>query len=120
MTERKRELIEGSRSEAQQEAAALAEIIKDSEFPKALLIKDVLGWIRSSVQGRVFDTDYELRRAMAESGVRPWGKRIKVAGRLQYAMVNGALYDACQRSDNPLGLIREHIVKPDEVMGASM
>ena len=120
MTERKRELIEGSRSEAQQEAAALAEIIKDSEFPKALLIKDVVGWVRSAVQGRVFDTDYELRRAMAESGVRPWGKRVKVAGRLQYAMVNDALFDLCQRADDPLAVIRDHVVKPEEVMGATM
>lgn len=120
MTERKRELIEGSRSEAQQEAAALAEIIKDSDYPKALLIKDVVGWVRSSVQGRVFDTDYELRRAMAEAGVRPWGKRVKVAGRLQYAMVNDALYSICQRADDPLAVIREHVVKPEEVMGATM
>lgn len=120
MTERKRELIEGSRSDAQQEAAALAELIKDSEFPKALLLKDVVGWVRSSAQGRVFDTEYELRRAMTESGVRPWGRRIKVAGRLQYAMLNDALYDMCQRADDPLALIREHAVKPEEVMGASM
>lgn len=120
MTERKREMIEGSRSEAQQEAAALAELIKDSPLPKALLIKDVVGWVRSSVKGRVFDTDYELRRAMSDCGIRPWGKRIKVAGRLQYAMVNDALFELCQRSDDPLAVIREHIVKPEEEMGAVM
>jgi len=121
MTERKKEMIEGSRSEAQQEAAALAQIITDSEFPKAILMKDVVGWARSVVQDhKVFDTDYELRRAMKESGAKQWDKRVKIAGRMQFVILNDALYDACKRSEKPLELIREHIVKPQDLMGEEM
>lgn len=111
MTDRKREMIEGSRSEAQQEAAALAEQLKDLGRPAGLLIKDVVGWVRNHVQGRVFDTDYELRRAMVECGLCAWQKRIKVHGRLQYAVINSELLDLAQRAEEPIGIIRDHLVK---------
>lgn len=120
MTERKRELIEGSRSEAQQEASALADVLKESDEPGALLIKEVSAWARHAVDGRVFDSDYELRRAMSDVGLKVWGERIKVHGRLQYALLNGSLYDKCQRSDDPKALIRQHVRKPHEVMEGSM
>lgn len=116
MTERKREMIEGSRSEAQQEAAALAETLKDLGRPAALLIKDVVGWVRAHVQGKVFDSDYEIRRAMVEVGLTAWQKRIKVAGRLQYAIVNAELVDKAQRSDDPVATVRDHIVRAQELM----
>jgi hypothetical protein len=107
MTDRKREMIEGSRSEAQQEAAALAETLKDLGKPAAVLIKDVVGWVRTHVQGRVFDTDYEIRRAMVECGLTAWQKRVKVHGRLQYAVINTQLLDLAQRSDDAIACIRE-------------
>jgi hypothetical protein len=120
MTERKRELIEGSRSEAQQEAAALAETLKDSPEPAALLLKDAVAWVKGSVEGRVFDSDYELRRSMTDAGARVWGERIKAHGRLQHALLNDALFDLCQRAEDPKGLIREKAVKASEIMEGAM
>lgn len=123
MTERKREMIEGSRSEAQAEAAALAECLKDLDKPAAMVMKDVVGWVRQSSQGRVFDTDYELRKAMTETGVRAWHKRIKIHGRLQNAVVNDALFDKLARlpdGEDPLATIRDSIVKPAELMEPDM
>lgn len=120
MTERKREMIEGSRSEAQQEAAALAESLKDLGRPAGLLIKDVVGWVRNHVQGKVYDTDYELRRAMTECGLTPWQKRIKVHGRLQYAIINAQLLDLAQRSDEPVNVIRDHLIKCTDIMEGEM
>lgn len=116
MTERKREMIEGSRSEGQRAAAALAEVLKDRTEPGALLLKDVIGWVRSSIQGRLFDSDYELRRAMAEVGLRPWGKRVKIGGWLQYVLCNDALFDEAQRAEDPVAAIRERVVKPEQLM----
>lgn len=116
MTERKREMIEGSRSEAQQEATALAGMMNELGRPGALLIKDVVGWVRAHVQGKVYDTDYELRRAMVEAGMWPYGKRVKVNGRLQYVVMNTALKDLVQRADDPLEAIRTSLVKAGEVM----
>lgn len=125
MTERKKEMIEGSRSESQTEAAAIAETMKDAEKPMAVLIKDVVGWCRDHVQGRVFDTDYELRRAMKDAGCVAWPKRIKVAGRLQYAIVNPQLLDLLQRVEQGSDaaenqLIRENITKVSDIMQAEM
>lgn len=121
MTERKMEMIEGSRSEAQAEATAIAETLKDAERPLAVLIKDVVGWCRDHVQGRVFDTDYELRRAMTDAGTVAWQKRIKVAGRLQYAIINTKLLDLIQRNpDDENKLIRENVVKVMDIMQQEM
>jgi hypothetical protein len=120
MTERKRELIEGSRSEAQREAAALAEQLKDRGTPGALLIKDVVGWAKSAVQGRVHDSDYEIRRVMMDCGLHCWSKRIKVHGHMQYALINDALMDLAQRAEDPLGEIRKHVVKASSLMESEM
>jgi hypothetical protein len=122
MTERKREMIEGSRSEAQSEAAALAEMLKDRSEPTAMFIKDVAGWARATVQGRVFDSDYELRRTMIECGVICWSQRFKVYGRMQYAMMN----DALARKIEPMAdaeareAIRAAAIKPAELMEGEM
>lgn len=123
MTERKLEMIEGSRSESQAEAAAIAETMKEADCkPMAVLIKDVVGWCRDHVQGRVFDSDYELRRAMTDAGVVAWQKRIKVAGRLQYALVNPQLLDLLQRAepDDQNKLIRDHVTKVSDIMQQEM
>lgn len=116
MTERKREMIEGSRSEAQSEAVAVAEVVKDLGKPAAIVIKDVVGWVRAHVQGKVFDSDYELRKAMADAGLIPWQKRVKIAGRLQYVIMNDALLDIVQREEDQMAVIREHIVKCSDIM----
>jgi hypothetical protein len=109
MTERKREMIEGSRSEAQKEAAAVAETMKDREEPTAVLIKDVVAWCKQVAGGKIFDSDYELRRAMAESGAVAYPRRVKFGGRLQYVMINSALQSLLQRSEDPMSEIRKHV-----------
>jgi hypothetical protein len=122
MTLQKQELIEGSRSDAQEEAAALAQLLVDNPEPSALLMKDVVGWVRSSAQGRVFDSDYELRRAMTTVGVHPYKKRIKVAGRLQYALINDALLkklETASEEEEP-ALVRDSVVKAQSLMESEM
>jgi hypothetical protein len=120
MTERKREMIEGSRSEAQREAAALAEALKDAGKPASLTIKEVVEWVRGSVQGRVFDSDYELRKVMTEIGVRVYPLRVKIHGRMQNVMINDLLADALSRmegtSTEEFARIREALVKPSDLL----
>jgi len=122
MTERKTDMIEGSRSDAQKEASALAALLNDKKEPAALLMKEIIGWVKHAVEGRVFDNDFELRRAMIETGAYCWPKRIKCAGHPQYVIMNETLRDKVSRVDEPeaLVLIRESIVKPQELMAESM
>ena len=120
MTERKREMIEGSRSEAQREAAIIAEMMKDLNRPVAVLLADVVAWAKANTQGKVFDTDYELRKAMQDAGCSAWGTRLKVGGRLQYAVLNPAMLDLAQRSEEPVEVIRKHIAKPSEIAEAEL
>lgn len=120
MTERKREMIEGSRSEAQAEAAAIAEVLKDIGRPAGVLIKDVVGFIRQSVQGKVYDSDYELRRSMQDVGMHVFNKRIKVGGRLQYAVINDELLEMVQREEDQMARVRENLVKCTDIMQPEM
>lgn len=120
MTERKKELIEGSRSEAQKEAAALADYVKDLEKPAALAMKDVVMWVRNSVQGKVHDSDYELRKAMVDVGMHNLSKRMKVGGRLDYILVNPKLYrevkELGEDEDAVNQLVRSKMLRQHEYM----
>lgn len=120
MTERKREMIEGSRSEAQREAAAIAGTIQGMKEPAAVLIKDVISWVRGQSQGRVFDSDYEIRKSMLDEGVLCWKDRVKVGGRLQYAILNEGAFDLAQRSESPAAEIRSHIKRCQDIMEGEM
>jgi hypothetical protein len=73
----------------------------------------------------VFDSDIELRKAMKDvGGIHCWTKRIKVHGRLQYVMVNDSLYRELNAGDlgdlEQLAAIRERLIKPNELMEATM
>jgi len=121
MTERKKEMIEGSRSEAQAEAVALAECLADSSIAGAMAMKDVVSWVRQASQGRVFDSDYELRKAMTEAGLKAWAKRIRIHGRLQNVVMNEVLWDKAKRTDgDPIEVIKEATKKPSELMEIPM
>lgn len=123
MTARKMEMIEGSRSEAQAEAAALANLLVDLGRPGAILMRDVIAHVRESVQGRVFDTDYELRRAMKDVGAVPYRERIKVGGRLQYAIMNPKLADLVARTPekgDARKAVRDATMRASELMESEL
>ena len=89
MTERKKELIASSRTEGQQEAAILAEALNRHDQPVSLTMKEIVEWVRSSIQGRLYETDLELRKAMKEVGAFWYEDRLLIGGRLQLAAFNG-------------------------------
>jgi hypothetical protein len=123
MTDRKTELIEGSRSEAQKEALALAEAMNESREPLAIMNKEMIEWVKTSTNQRIFDTDYELRRAMAEGGVKVFDKRIKFNSRLDYALMNARLQDDVRRTDDEFEktkFIRAAAKRPSEIMAGGM
>lgn len=124
MTDRKREMIEGSRSEAQREAAVSAEAILSAEFKAAgLAIKDVIGWCRQHVQGKIFDTDYELRRAMVDTGLYCWPERIRVGGRQQYVLINPQLRAILERVEDKKeqqDMLKDHVVRCSDILQQEM
>lgn len=117
MTERKKDLIEGSRSEAQREAAAIAEAVIAFNEPIALTMKDVVGWCRSNAQGKVFDSDYEIRKVMVETGMFAFHKRLKVGTRMEYVVINPTLQNIINGNDAEAAMaIRSAVKKCNEVM----
>jgi len=123
MTDRKLEMIEGSRSEAQSEAAAVATTLAEFDEPKTVLIKDVVAWCKAHSQVRVYDSDYEIRRAMLDAGAFCWKERIKAGGRLQYAIINGSMMDEAKRVDDlkeAIDMIRAGLVRVQDIMEREM
>lgn len=122
MTGRKADLIEGSRTEAQKEASDLANAMTNFEGPAAVAMKDVEQWVKQSVKGKVFDSDYDLRKAMKESGVVSLKKRMFIDKRLQYVMVNRKLYEQTLRleQEEVLPMVLKSIKRANELLQVSM
>ena len=92
VTDRKREMIEDGRSEAQAEAVALAQKMNGLVEPVSIGYRDIKHWLQSQVRGgKIFDSDQELRRAMKDVGVVFSTKRISLDGREQALAMNKAL-----------------------------
>ena len=108
MTERKKELIASSRTDGQQEATVLAEMLKRKPQPVVLAMKDIVEWVRSSIQGRLYDTDLEIRKAMKEVGAYWYEERILISGRLQMAAMNEAALEKL-RQKHPLRIVKNNV-----------
>ncbi len=123
LTKRKKEMIEGSRSEAQAESAALAEALVKVENPVALGMKDIVAFIRHNVQGKVFDSDYEIRKTMGEVGAKIWKHQIRIHARIQYVVVNETLFGLAEKLETEKeqsDLILKYLSKPAELFETTM
>jgi hypothetical protein len=124
MTARKKELIEESRSPAQREVADLAVAALADEREIAFAMKDVEVWVRQSVNGKYFDSDYDLRKAMKEAGLVPFEQRAFVNGRSQYVLMNDALYRTVINMDNNVRdkgkYIASKVVVPGDILKVIM
>lgn len=120
MTMRKIEMIEGSRSDAQVAAVALAEALLEYPQPAALAMKDIVAWVKHSIGGKMYDTDYEIMRAMTEAKGTRWKERIKINGWMQQVIMNGSLAELCRQAPNPRELLRNHVVQPSTIMGPEL
>src|SRR3990167_4483157 len=116
MTSRKKEIIEGSRSEAQMEAVNIAESLVSSKKPMAMAMKDIIGAIRDQVQGKVFDSDNEIRKAMVEAGAFAHDERLKIQGRMQYVIMNKELKLLVLNSNGKaFDLVTSNLIKPADL-----
>lgn len=118
MTKRKKDMIEGSRSEAQIEAATIAEAMLAHGKPCALAMKDIVGHVRDSAQGKVYESDYELKKSMIEVGAFGWNDRIRIHGRMQYVVINYELKKILLNASDPAQvakLLQEHLIKPADL-----
>jgi hypothetical protein len=122
MTERKKALIADSRTDAQKEVLDLAMAMNNSDDLIALTMKDIEAWVKASIQGKVFDSDLELRKAMHDGGAVTYGKRLTIEGRTQYVIVNKALWSAGAKlgDDEFVALIRSNVKKANDILGANM
>jgi hypothetical protein len=121
MTVRKRDLIEGSRTEAQKEAYDLGQVMSDRKEPVALAMKDIETYIKTAVKGKVFDSDYDIRKSMKEGGAIPLKKRIVVNGRLQYVVVNKTLNELLSREpEDALTKITKAIKRSQDILPMGM
>ncbi|MCJ2053703.1 primase-helicase family protein [Methylobacterium sp. J-070] len=119
MTARKEDMIAGSRSDAQAEAAAIAEAVRDLARPAAVALKEVIDFIKGGASGRVFDTDYELRRTMTGCGLAVLPERVKIGGRRLYILVNAAMSAELAELTNDgaiAAMVREKKVAPGDVL----
>jgi len=98
MSVRKRDLIDESRSKAQQEAWTLGEMIKEDPKPVSMAFSEVRSYIERNVQGIVHDTDHELRKSMKDAGVSVLPERVKIGKRREFVVHNDAFTAAVEKA----------------------
>lgn len=82
-TDLKNALIDDSRSEAQQELSDFCEAVKNEGKEVFCAMKEIVGWLRTKTEGRIFDKDYELRKIAKVHGWWVWPERVKVGSQTQ-------------------------------------
>lgn len=93
MTERKKLSILASRTDGQREAYALAEEMNRMNSPAAIPMKDVEEFIKGKINGRFFDSDISIRKAMKEGGAIVLDHRIYINKRNQLIILNNSAYE---------------------------
>lgn len=87
MTKTKRMMVDESRSEAQKEALALVEAMDGQAV--ACTMVDIKFWLRDRCQGKVYDTDAEIRRTTRDAGALWTAERIRVGSNApQYVLIS--------------------------------
>lgn len=119
----KRQMIEESRSEAQQEFADFCEAIVNDELKVFVAMKEVNAWLKQKVNGRMFDTDHELVKIAQKLGWWKFPERIKIGSQLQTVLGSPAtlewentysLADVDERKELR-GELRKVIVHPSKL-----
>lgn len=119
MTEMKKELIEGSRSEAQKAISDFCEAVIEEKIIAVFGMKSIAAWVRDQVQGHVYDTDYELRKVAKEKGMLVFKKRVKIGLSIQYAIMTPEFYRANKDELCP-EILREHFRHPHDLIQSSL
>jgi hypothetical protein len=119
MTERKREMIDGSRSEHQLEATRLATLMIELGRPGAIATGHVVSHCRGTLPDKMYDTQYELRKAKTDAGlIFLKEKRTKFNGSPEYILVNEELNEKLNKIESASEknqLFRAHIVLPKDL-----
>lgn len=82
-TDLKKALIDDSRSEAQQELSDFCEAVNNEGKEVFCAMKEIIAWLRTKTEGRIFDKDYELRKIAKAHGWWVWPERVKVGSQTQ-------------------------------------
>jgi hypothetical protein len=123
MTIRKRAVIEDSRSEAQRECLELAAACNSPDIGEAAMaMKEVFAWAKNAVDGRVYDSEYDLRKALRDGGMKIFGQRIKIAGRMQYIVLNDKAHAKICEIDagDAAEYIRQILKSPSAFLGEAI
>jgi hypothetical protein len=90
--------------------------------PVAVAMKEIEAWVRTNIQGRVFDSDHELRKTMVEVGCIAVPKRIKTGGRLQYVVINPTLHLSLANASEAdyIAGVRAKLKRPSELIAEDM
>ena len=119
MTQRKHESIIESQSEAEREVGDLAAMMEETEESVALTMREIRSWLQQQCKERIYENDYEIRRAMRQRGVSQYGARMKIDGRSQYVIINSKLGQALEKievEEEKRKLIRESVKPPHEIL----
>lgn len=120
MSKNKAEMIEDSRSEAQDAVADLAKLMNESSEPISVGFTTIKHWLLTVVPEKFYDSDHDLKKTMREKGVVFSEKRVSVRSRMQLLAMNSALVDRLREHNDKqkkVAWAKEALRLPVEIMG---
>jgi len=121
-TQTKEDIIEGSMSQAQSEAVSVAVSMAEAGGPLAVLMSDLRGYVKRHSDEKVFDNDYEIRKAMLRTkSIHQFDKRIRYAGRLEFIMYNQGVQEELTQLNGAepaekIELVKKHLKMVEAIM----
>ena len=107
MTDRKKELIRDSKSQALENVERLANVMMEWKTPVAVSMRDIQSWLSQDLKIQVFESVLELRKEMHSVGVETYDKRVQLDGSKQYIMTNSP--------ETSFDNIRNILIKPRDL-----
>lgn len=121
MTERKRSMIEESKTGPEREIFALTESVASEKTEVAFSMSELFQWGVRNERGKVYDKPLTFQNIAKKNGFEIWnGKdRLYVYGRLQAVLLSPALRDkvSCMTRDEAREYVKSMVKLPGEVMG---
>ena len=115
MTERKKELIYESMSDAQKEAARLAGLMNELDRPVCVAMRDVVLWLKRVINGRIYENEQQIRKAMIGAGGRRSLERYYVDGMKQWFICNHLLTQGVEREERKEAIVGGRVLIGDIV-----
>lgn len=122
ISSKKKEMIFESRGTVLNMATDLGKALMAEEQPTGIAMLDIMNWLRANHEGRFYETELDVKKALREVGVSFSSERISIDSRTQNATMNHELNRICSETEGKSArnqIWKQHRRKPEDLMNSA-